>query len=321
MMLSLVVPCYNEGENVRSFYNACITAFEGSFFSYEIIFINDGSKDNTWNELVSISENADCKIKLINFSRNFGKEAGMYAGLQHAQGDYVSIIDADLQQSPETVVEMVRFLEDNPDYDSVCAYQSKRKEGKLLSFYKKVFYKLISKVCKMDFRDGASDFRTFRKNMVDAILQLKEYSRFSKGIFSWVGFNTHYMEYEVRERNAGKTSWSFFKLLKYAKDGFISFTTFPLKLSTFVGLISAFISLLYMLAVIIQKLCFGIAVPGFATIVVLILFVGGIQLSALGIIGEYISQIYIEGKKRPVYITKEYSVYEKKQDDESSHKE
>ncbi len=321
MLLSLVVPCFNEGENVRSFFDACINAFEGKISSYEIIFINDGSKDNTWSELTSIAQNSDCNIKLINFSRNFGKEAGMYAGLQHAEGDYVSIIDADMQQDPKTVTMMVDFLENNPDFDSVCAYQSKRREGKLLSFYKKVFYKLISKVCKMDFRDGASDFRTFRKNMVSAILQLKEYSRFSKGIFSWVGFNTYYMEYEVRERNAGKTSWSFFKLLKYAKDGFISFTTFPLKLSTFVGLISAFLSILYMLAVIIQKICFGIAVPGFATIVVLILFVGGIQLSALGIIGEYISQIYIEGKKRPVYITKEYQTYERKQTDHPAQKE
>ncbi len=314
MLLSLVVPCFNEGENVRAFYDACVIAFKDKISSYEIIFINDGSKDNTWSELLSVAQSSDCNIKLINFSRNFGKEAGMYAGLQHAQGDYVSIIDADMQQSPYTVVKMIEFLENNPDFDSVCAYQSKRKEGKLLSFYKKVFYKLISKVCKMDFRDGASDFRTFRKNMVNAILRLKEYSRFSKGIFSWVGFNTYYMEYEVRERNAGKTSWSFFKLLKYAKDGFISFTTFPLKLSTFVGLISSFISILYMLVVIVQKLSFGIAVPGFATIVVLILFVGGIQLSALGIIGEYISQIYIEGKKRPVYITKEYIEYAKKQD-------
>ncbi len=321
MLLSLVVPCFNEGENVRSFFDACTAAFEGRISSYEIIFINDGSADNTWDELVSIAHTSDCNIKLLNFSRNFGKEAGMYAGLQHAQGEYVSIIDADMQQSPETVVEMVQFLENNPEYDSVCAFQKKRREGKLLSFYKKMFYKLISKVCKMDFRDGASDFRTFRKNMVNAILQLKEYSRFSKGIFSWVGFNTYYIEYEAKDRNAGKTSWSFFKLLKYAKDGFISFTTFPLKLSTIVGLISAFISLLYMLAVIIQKLCFGIAVPGFATIVVLILFVGGIQLSALGIIGEYISQIYIEGKKRPVYITKEYRIYERKQDNESAQKE
>ena len=303
--LSLVVPCYNEELNVKAFFDAVKTAFDGHFDNYEIIFVNDGSRDNTWEELKKLYS-ADRRVKILNFSRNFGKESAMYAGLQKAKGEYVTIIDADLQQRPELVIEMVAFLENNEEYDSVAMFQKERNEGKFLSFFKKTFYKLINSMCDIDFRSGASDFRTFRHYVVDSVLEMKEYFRFSKGIFSWVGFNTYFMPYIAHERQAGQTSWSFRKLFKYAIEGITDFTTFPLKLSTYIGGICSAFSLIYMVVVIIQKLFFGINIPGYATMVVLILLIGGIQLVALGVMGQYISKIYIEGKKRPIFITKEY---------------
>lgn len=305
MKLSLVVPCYNEQDNVKAFYEACKQALEGKIRDYEIIFVNDGSKDQTWRELKDLLKQAN-NLKLLNFSRNFGKEAAMYAGLQKAEGEYVTIIDADLQQRPEVVVDMVAFLDANDDYDCVAAYQHERNEGAVLSFFKKSFYKLINSMCDIDFKSGASDFRTLRHAMVESILEMKEYFRFSKGIFSWVGYNTYFMPYEAQQRNAGQTSWSFRKLFKYAIHGIEAFTTAPLNIATYVGGLSALLSGIYMLVVFIQKLFFGIDVPGYATLVVLILFIGGIQMLMLGIMGQYIAKIYIEGKRRPVYIAKEY---------------
>lgn len=304
MKLSLVVPCYNEKENVSALYDACKDAFAGKINRWEIIFVNDGSRDDTWQQLKALWDDHG-NIQLINFSRNFGKEAAMYAGLQKAQGQYVTIIDADLQQRPEVVVDMVAFLDANEDFDCVAAYQQERNEGAVLSFFKKSFYKLINRLCEINFHSGASDFRTFRREMAQAILQMPEYFRFSKGIFSWVGYNTYFMPYQARERNAGKTSWSFRKLFKYAIEGIVAFTTAPLNLATWLGGICAVLSALYMLVVVIQKLCFDIPVPGYPTLVVLILLIGSIQMLLLGIIGQYISKIYIEGKRRPIYIAKE----------------
>ncbi len=305
MKLSLVVPCYNEQDNVKALYEACEQAFAGKIHDFEVVFVNDGSKDNTWEELKSIWKNKR-NVKLVNFSRNFGKEAAMYAGLQKAEGQYVTVIDADLQQRPELVVEMVGFLEANEDYDCVAAYQQERKEGALLSFFKKAFYKLINSMCEINFQAGASDFRTFRREMVESILEMKEYFRFSKGLFSWVGYHTYFMPYKASRRNAGKTSWSFRKLVKYAIGGITAFTTAPLNLATWLGGISSLLSGLYMIVVVIQKLFFGIDIPGYPTLVVLILLIGGIQMLLLGIIGQYIAKIYIEGKHRPIYIAKEY---------------
>ena len=313
LKLSLVVPCYNEEQNVAAFYSAAVNAFQGHIENYEMIFINDGSHDNTWAELKKLCAK-DKRVKILNFSRNFGKEAAMYAGLGKADGEFVTIIDADLQQRPELVVQMVDFLEKNQEYDSVAMFQKDRNEGKTLSFFKKIFYKLISSMCEMDFRSGASDFRTFRHCVVDAVIEMKEYFRFSKGIFSWVGFNTYFMPYIAEERLAGKTSWSFRKLFKYAIEGITAFTTFPLKISAYIGGLCSAVSLIYMMVVIIQKIFMGIDVPGYATIVVSILFIGGIQLLALGVIGQYISKIYIEGKKRPIFIVKEYVNGEKYND-------
>lgn len=315
MKLSLVCPCYNEEKNVRAFLEACKAALDGKVESYEIVFVNDGSRDNTWKELKALCAETDTNIKILNFSRNFGKEAAMYAGLGKADGDFVTIIDADLQQRPEIALEMVDFLENNPDYDCVAAYQAERNEGAVLSFFKNTFYKLINGMCEIDFKQGASDFRTFRHEVVDAILSVREYHRFSKGIFSWVGFNTHYIPYVAEERNAGNTSWSFKKLFKYAIDGIVAYTTMPLRLSSIVGILMSVIAAIYMIVVVIQKLTFGIAIPGYPTIIVLILFIGGLQLTSLGIMGEYISRIYIEGKRRPICIIKNYETNEKKDND------
>lgn len=304
MKLSFVIPCYNEESNVNLIHDEIAKIFL-PLYKYEIIFVNDGSSDNTLKSLKEILKNSKTKIKVINFSRNFGKEAAIYAGLKEAKGDYISLIDADMQQDPKYVMEMVSFLDKNEEYDSVAMYQDKRKEGKVLTFFKKSFYKLINKISDTKFQSNASDFRTFRKNVIKSVLELKEYYRFSKGIFSWVGYNTYYMPYTVKERATGTTKWSFKKLFKYALDGIISFTTAPLKMATYIGLISSFASIVYLVFVIIQKLAWGIDIPGYATIITLILFLGGMQLFSLGIIGEYIGRNYIETKNRPIYIAKE----------------
>lgn len=306
MKLTLVVPCFNEGENIIPFFSAVETAFMDVVCEYEVIFVNDGSKDTTKQKLMKLYKQHMNKVSVINFSRNFGKEAAVLAGLKRSTGDYVSIIDADLQQNPKIVVEMIKFLENHQEYDVVAAYQEYRIEGKIISGVKNIFYKMINKVSDIEFYPGASDFRTFRRTVVEAILSLPEYFRFSKGIFSWVGFDTYYMPYVAEQRNAGKTKWSLRKLIKYAIEGFLSFTTFPLKLATYLGIFFSMLSILYMIIVIIQKIFFSVDIPGYPTIVVLILLLGGIQLVILGIIGEYLARDYIQGKNRPIYIEKEY---------------
>ena len=306
MKISLVVPCYNEENNIFPMYLEIKKVFENSAYSFETVFVDDGSRDKTYGELKKLYEGfGDDNIRIIRFSRNFGKESAILAGLKNATGDYVTIIDADLQQRPEIALSMADFLEEHEEYDSVAAYQQNRKENKTLSLFKKCFYKTINRISETEFVDGASDFRTFRRNVVESILSVTEYHRFSKGIFSWVGFETYYMPYTVEERLNGESKWSFLKLFKYALDGIVAFTTFPLKLATFLGITTALIALIYAVVVVIQKLFFEIAVPGYATIVVLILLLGGLQLFALGILGEYISKIYIQVKNRPVYIVKE----------------
>ncbi len=311
MKLSLIVPCYNEQDNVVPFFEACQEVLGDKVSGLEYIFVNDGSGDETWKRLLALrSDNTQSNIKLVNFSRNFGKEAAIYAGLKHAVGDYVTIIDADLQQRPEVVLKMISILDDDEDLDCVAAYQDKRREGKFLTLCKKMFYRIINKVCDVDFYSGASDFRTFRLRMARAIAGMEEYHRFSKGLFSWVGFKTNYIPYTAEERNAGKTSWSFRKLLKYAGEGFLSFTTFPLRIATYLGTLTSFAAVVYFLVVVIQKLTGHIDISGYATIVALILLMGGIQLIILGIIGEYLARTYIESKKRPIFIEKQYITYD-----------
>ena len=307
MKLSLVVPCYNEEANVERFFSEVNRVFKGKADDYEFVFVNDGSTDGTYRELKKIyEENGASPVQILTFSRNFGKEAAIYAGLSYAKGDLICIIDADLQQRPEVVLEMLDEMEQDETLDCVAAYQANRKESKTMKGLKYSFYKLINKVADVDFVNGASDFRLIKRTMADAILRMTEYHRFSKGIFSWVGFNTKYIPYTVEERQFGETKWSYGKLFKYAFDGIISFSTFPLKLATGVGLVTSVASIIYLIAVVLQKLIWGIDVPGYATIVVLVLFLGGMQLFCLGILGEYISKIYLQVKNRPIYILKEH---------------
>ncbi len=307
MKLSLVVPCYNEEGNVEKFFSETNRVFKGKVDDYEFVFVNDGSRDKTYSKLKKLyDENKDYNIQVLSFSRNFGKESAIYAGLNNAKGDMVCLIDADLQQRPEVVLEMLDVMNSNEDLDCVTAYQDERKESKIMTSLKSAFYKIINKVTEVDFVNGASDFRLMKRNMVDAILQMTEYHRFSKGIFSWVGFNTEYIPYTVEERESGESKWGFRKLLKYAFEGIVSFTTFPLRLSAYVGISSAIISIIYLIVVVVQKLAYGISVPGYATIVVLLLLLGGIQLFCLGILGEYLSKIYVQVKNRPVYVLKEH---------------
>lgn len=311
MKLSLVVPCYNEEENIRDFYNAARQVFEAEDYEYELVFVNDGSRDRTQEELEKVFALREANVIVETFSRNFGKEAAIYAGFQKATGDFITVIDADLQQRPETVVKMVKILLDNEEFDCVAAYQEKRQEGKFVSKLKDLFYRLINRTSEIEFFPGASDFRTFRRPVVEAILSLPEYHRFSKGIFSWVGFNTCYIPYTAEKRNAGETKWSISKLFKYAVEGFISYTTFPLKIATGLGLFTSLCAIIYLFVVVIQKLCVGNPVPGYPTIVVLILLLGGIQLTILGIIGEYLARMYIQEKHRPIYIEKKLLDYKK----------
>lgn len=312
MKLSLVVPCYNEAENVQAFQNATIQAFDGCGYDFEIVFVDDGSKDATMYQLRKIFVEQKCPVKVVSFSRNFGKEAGIYAGLKQTCGDYVALIDADLQQRPEIVREMVQMLEDEPEYDLVAAYQDRRGEGKVLSFFKKSFYKLINFLSDVDLHPDASDFRTMRRTVADSILNLGEYHRFSKGIFAWIGFNTKYIPYTACERLTGVSKWNFRKLFNYAVEGIIGYSTKPLRIATFLGGFTAVIAFLYLIIVILEKLIAGIDIPGYATIIVLILFLGSIQLFCIGIIGEYVGRTFEQSKNRPVYVPREVLSYEDK---------
>jgi len=305
MKLSLIVPCYNEAENVAAFQQAAIDAFANCGFSYELIFVDDGSKDATLHELRKLYREQKCPVKVVSFSRNFGKEAGIYAGLQQSVGDYVCLIDADLQQRPETVLEMVQILDEKPEFDVVAAYQDRRGEGQLLSFFKKNFYSLINRLSDIQLKSDASDFRTFRRSVADSILTLGEYHRFSKGIFAWVGYNTCYIPYVAQPRVAGKSKWSFRKLFNYAIEGIIGYSTKPLRIATFLGVFTAIAALIYLVIVVLEKLITGIDIPGYATIIVLILLLGSIQLLCIGIIGEYVGRTFEQSKDRPVYIAKE----------------
>ena len=305
MKLSLVVPCYNEAESVALFQEAVIQAFDGCGYDYEIIFVDDGSKDATLHNLKKLYAQHRCPVKIISFSRNYGKEAGLYAGMEHASGEYISLIDADLQQRPEIVRDMVQILDQQPQYDVVAAYQDRRAEGKILSFFKKSFYALINKLSNVKLQPDASDFRTFRRSVAESILSLTETHRFSKGIFAWVGYDTCFIPYTAQERVAGKTKWSFRKLFNYALEGIIGFSTAPLRISVYLGGFTSLAAIIYLIAVVIEKLVYGIDIPGYATIIVLILLLGSMQLFCIGIIGEYVGKIFEQSKKRPIYIAKE----------------
>ena len=306
MRLSLIVPCFNEQDNIFPFARAVAEVFPDPS-DYEIVFVNDGSKDKTLQNLKELHRQSQQNIRVVSFSRNFGKESAIYAGLQHCDGEYISLIDADLQQDPAIVKQMTEIL----DADCVCAFQETRHENKLMTSVKSAFYKMATNMSEVDFVDGASDFRTFRRTVRDALLQMPEYFRFSKGLFSWVGFNTKYIPYEAKERASGTTKWGFKKLLKYGWNGILAFSTAPLKLATVLGLLSTAFSIIYFIVTLIRKATEHIAVDGFTQTVILIVFFGGMQLFTIGIIGEYLAKNYIETKRRPVYLAKEILDYKK----------
>lgn len=299
MKLSLIVPCYNEEGNVEKFFDLVTEVFEGKVDDYEFVFVNDGSTDGTRERLKALylGKNEKKNIQYLSFSRNFGKEAAIYAGLSKAKGDLLCIIDADLQQRPEVVLEMLEIIKKDEDTDCVTAYQEERKEGKTVSSLKALFYKGINKISDVEFRNGASDFRLFRRNVAEALLQMREYHRFSKGMFSFVGFNTVYIPYTVAERESGESKWSLRKLIKYAFEGIFAFSTAPLKISAYTGIsfillaLGAFILSFFASAWLIISAVF---------------FIGGAILLNLGIIGQYLAKMYVQGKDRPVYILKEH---------------
>ena len=305
MKLSLVVPCYNEEGNIRAFYTEAKRVFDAEDYEYEIIFVNDGSRDKTQEELEKVYNLHETNIVIEMFSRNFGKEAAIYAGFQKASGDLVTVIDADLQQRPEIVVKMVKILLENEEYDCVAAYQEERHEGKMVGGLKNMFYKIINKTSEIEFYPGASDFRTFRRTVVDAILSLPEYHRFSKGIFSWVGFSTYWIDYENVERAAGTTKWSTASLLHYAINGILAFATAPLRGVVYLGLVITLISFVYAIYVFYCAIQYPGERTGYSTIVLLLLFFGGVIIFLLGVLGEYLARIYLEVKHRPIYIEKE----------------
>ena len=299
MKLDVIVPLYNEEENLKDFYKVVNKSLKD--IEYRLIFVDDGSTDNSLKVLKKLYDSNKGIIRIISFSRNFGKESAIYAGLKNSNAEYAAIIDADLQQDPDYLVEMASILDKSDDVDSVCMIQAQKKNR----FFQKLFYKFINKISKTNFVNGASDFRMFRKKVVESILSLSEKNRFSKGIFSWVGFNTLYLPYVVKERKKGKSKWNFFKLLNYAIDGFVGFSTSPLKFSVYLGLLSSFSAFIYLIVILIKTLVKGIDVPGYASIICLILFIGGCILLSIGILGEYLAKTYLEVKNRPIYIEAE----------------
>ena len=299
MKLDIVVPLYNEEDNLADFYNEVKKSL--SDIEYRLIFVNDGSSDNSLKVLKDLYKFDKKRVRVVSFSRNFGKESAIYAGLKNSNAEYTAIIDADLQQDPNYLLEMISKLDENSDIDSICMIQAQKKNR----FFQKIFYKFINKISKTNFVDGASDFRMFRKKVVESILSLSEKNRFSKGIFSWVGFNTLYLPYVVKMRKKGKSKWNFFKLLNYAIDGFVGFSTSPLKFSVYLGLLSSASAFVYLIVILIKTLIKGKDVPGYASIICLILFIGGCILLSIGILGEYLAKTYLEVKNRPIYIESE----------------
>lgn len=303
--ISLVVPCYNEEEVLPYFYREfCRLAGELSGYEMEVLFINDGSKDHTLEILKKFAAE-DRRIKYISFSRNFGKEAAIYAGFEHADGDYVAMLDADLQDPPALLPQMLHAVKEE-GYDSAATRRVSRKgEPQIRSFFARLFYKLMKKISSTEIMDGARDYRLMTRQFKNAIMELNEYNRFSKGIFGWVGFRTKWIEFENVERKAGETKWSFWKLLLYSMEGIMAFSTLPLAIASILGLIVCFAAFVFLVVILIKTLCFGDPVAGWPSMTCIILMLGGIQLFCIGILGMYLSKTYLETKKRPIYICKE----------------
>lgn len=299
--ISIIIPSFNEEESIPLFYREAIAVLEAMPVSFELLFVDDGSKDRTLAVLLDLAEN-DSRVKYLSFARNFGKEAAMLAGFTNASGDYVAVMDADLQDPPSLLPEMLKILESG-EYDSVAARRADRKgESRLNSFFANRFYQMMNRLSDVEIVSGARDFRLMKREVVDAIVAMGEYNRFSKGIYGWVGYRTYWLSYENVERVAGETKWGFWKLTKYALDGIISFSNVPLAVASWLGFVLTIVSFLALLFIVIRKLIFGDPVAGWASTICIIVFIGGIELLFLGIIGQYIAKIYLETKNRPHYI-------------------
>lgn len=304
MKISLIVPCYNEQDALPIFYEEVIKIIDKMQCEYEIIFVNDGSKDKTLEILKKISKKNE-NVTYLSFSRNFGKEAAMYAGFCNVCGDYIAVMDADMQDPPSLLPEMVKLLE-SEDYDSVATRRVSRDgEPSIRSWFARKFYQLINKISDADIVDGARDFRLMKRKMVDAIVSMNEYNRFSKGIFGWIGFKTYWLPFKNVERIAGETKWNFWKLFKYAIDGIINFSEAPLSIASWSGMGMTLIAFVMMAVIIIRRLCFGDPVAGWASTMCVIIFIGAVQLFSIGIMGQYLAKTYNETKHRPHYIISE----------------
>lgn len=307
--LSIIVPCYNEEEVLPLFYAEITRVMDEmkrtyAELTFELLFIDDGSRDKTLTQLRELATK-DQRVRYISFSRNFGKEAGMFAGLENATGDFVVVMDADLQHPPSFLPEMYSYVRDG-EYDCATTRRVSRKgESKVRSWFARKFYRIMNKISQTEIVDGAQDFRFMSRQMVDAILSMREYNRFSKGIFSWVGFKTKYIEYENVERAAGTTAWSFWSLFRYSLEGIFAFSTAPLAIASVLGLVSCVIAFLMMIWIIVKTLAFGEAVAGFPSIMCAIFLLGGLQLFCIGVLGQYLSKTYLETKQRPIYIVRE----------------
>ena len=309
--LSIVIPCYNEEESLNLFFNEILRVSKQLNVRLELIFVNDGSSDKTLEILKTLAKE-NTWVKYISFSRNFGKEAAMFAGLEHSTGDYITVMDADLQDPPELLSKMIDAIE-NEGYDIVGTRRVTRKgEPPIRSFFARLFYKLINKMSKVEMVDGARDYRLMTRQVVLNILKLREVNRYSKGLFSYVGFKTKWIEFENVKRVAGETKWSFWKLFLYAIDGIVAFTTIPLTISTIIGFLFCLIAFIMIIVIIIKTLSFGDPTSGWPSLVCIIFFIAGIQLLCIGVIGEYLSKIYMEIKNRPIYIIKETNINEGK---------
>lgn len=313
--ISIIVPCYNEEAALGIFYDEIQkVAAATPEAEFEYIFVNDGSKDRTLEMIKDMSEK-DEKVKYISFSRNFGKESAMYAGMEYSDGDYVVIMDVDLQDPPALIPKMLEEIEEN-GYDCVASRRVTRAgEAKIRSFFARCFYKIINKISQTEIVDGARDFRMMTRQMTDSILSMCECNRFSKGLFSWVGFDTKWLEYENIERSAGETKWSFWKLFKYSIDGIVGFSTAPLAISSLMGILLFIVSIIGIIWIIIRQLIWGGSAYGWSSMICVILLVGGLQLLCMGILGQYLAKTYIEVKRRPIYIVKDTNIDKKSGDD------
>lgn len=302
--LSLVIPCFNEAQALPMFYQEATKVLTAMDCEYELLFVDDGSSDSTLSTMIDLAEKND-RVYYLSFSRNFGKEAAIYAGLCNVNGDYVAVMDADMQDPPSLLPEMLKILKEG-EYDSVATRRVDRTgEPFIRSWFARRFYQFINKVSDADIIDGARDFRMMKRELADAIVSMEEYNRFSKGIFGWIGFRTYWLPYENVERVAGETKWDFWKLFQYAIDGIINFSEVPLNIASWFGVIMTLVSFVVLLFIIVRRVCFGDPVAGWASLICVIVFIGGIQLFCMGIMGQYIAKIYTESKRRPHYIISE----------------